>query len=285
MNVLWGLTTALCWGSADFIARFTGHALGSQVALFGMLSVGAVIMTALVWISDVPLVWTLDGWWLIVLTGVGVMVATLLLYCGLVRGPVTVVAPIVGSYPAFNVALALLLGARPSVVQWFAMIAVMTGVIIVAASASGSNTRQVYARDQLRRTIAIALAAAFGFALTVAAAQYAKPIYGELQTVWMARWVSLLAAVSVLAWQRTVPYLPMRWWPLLILQGLLDAGAYLALLAGSHGENNEITAVIASAFSAVTVLLAWLILREAMTWRRWSGVALIICGVAVLSIH
>jgi drug/metabolite transporter (DMT)-like permease len=83
----------------------------------------------------------------------------------------------------------------------------------------------------------------------------------------------------------TVPYLPMRWWPLLILQGLLDAGAYLALLAGSHGENNEITAVIASAFSAVTVLLAWLILREAMTWRRWSGVALIICGVAVLSIH
>src|SRR5688500_1595646 len=112
MNALWGLTTALCWGSADFIARFTGRALGHQVALFGMLSVGAVIMTLMVWIAGVPLVWTADGWWLIVLTGVGVMMATLLLYWGLVRGPVTVVAPIVGSYPAFNVALALSLGAR-----------------------------------------------------------------------------------------------------------------------------------------------------------------------------
>ncbi|HKH20359.1 MAG TPA: EamA family transporter, partial [Gammaproteobacteria bacterium] len=95
MNALWGLTTALCWGSADFIARFTGRALGYQVALFGMLSVGALIMTAIVWLADLPLVWTSRGWWLIVLTGLGVMVATLLLYWGLVRGPVTVVAPIV----------------------------------------------------------------------------------------------------------------------------------------------------------------------------------------------
>jgi drug/metabolite transporter (DMT)-like permease len=212
------------------------------------------------------------------------MVATLLLYWGLVRGPVTVVAPIVGSYPAFNIALALLLGARPSLVQWLAMIAVMTGVIVVAAS-GGSEKRQEYAGGQLRRTIVIALSASFGFALTVAAAQYAKPIYGELQTIWMARWVSLLLAVIVLAWRRTIPYLPMRWWPLLLAQGLLDAGAYLALLAGSHGENNEITAVIASTFSAVTVLLAWLILRENMTWRRWSGIAMIISGVAVLSVY
>jgi drug/metabolite transporter (DMT)-like permease len=285
MNALWGLTTALCWGSADFIARFTGRALGHQVAVFGMLSVGAVVMTLMVWIAGVPLVWTADGWWLIVLTGVGVMVATLLLYWGLVRGPVTVVAPIVGSYPAFNVALALSLGARPTLVQWLAMIAVMAGVVVVAVSAGDSEKSQEHAGDQLRRTIAIALAASFGFAVTVAAAQYAKPIYGELQTVWMARWVSWLASAIVLAWGRFSPRIPICWWPALILQGLLDAGAYLALLAGSHGEGNEITAVVASTFSAVTVLLAWIILRETMTWRRWTGIAFIISGVAVLSVH
>jgi drug/metabolite transporter (DMT)-like permease len=285
MNALWGLTTALCWGSADFIARFTGRALGHQLALFGMLSVGAVVMTLMVWIAGVPLVWTADGWWLIVLTGVGVMMATLLLYWGLVRGPVTVVAPIVGSYPAFNVALALSLGARPTLVQWLAMIAVMAGVVVVAVSAGDSEKSQEHARDQLRCTIAIALAASFGFAVTVAAAQYAKPIYGELQTVWMARWVSWLASAIVLAWSRFSPRIPIRWWPALILQGLLDAGAYLALLAGSHGEGNEITAVVASTFSAVTVLLAWIILRETMTWRRCTGIAFIISGVAVLSVH
>ncbi len=285
MNALWGLTTAFCWGSADFIARFTGRALSHQVALFGMLTVGAVVMTALVWTTGVPLVWTLAGWWLIVLTGLGVMVATLLLYWGLVRGPVTVVAPIVGGYPAFNVVLALLLGARPMLVQWLAMIAVMGGVVIVAVSAGGPESGREYGRHELRRTIVIALSASVGFALTVAAAQYAKPIYGELQTVWMARWVSLLGSVLVLMWGRTAPRIPLRWWPLLILQGLLDAGAYLALLAGSHGTGNEITAVVASTFSAVTVLLAWIFLREPMTWRHWSGIVLIICGVAALSAH
>jgi uncharacterized membrane protein len=285
MNALWGLTTALCWGSADFIARFTGRALGHQVALFGMLSVGAVVMTMIMWLAEIPLVWAAAGWWLIVLTGIGVMVATLLLYWGLARGPVTVVAPIVGSYPAFNVALALLLGVRPTLVQWLAMIAVMAGVIVVAVSASAFEGRQAYASEYLRRTIVISLAASIGFALTVAGAQYAKPIYGELQTVWMARWVSLLGSVIVLAWGRTPAYLPLRWWPLLILQGLLDAGAYMALLAGSYGEGNEITAVVASTFSAVTVLLAWIILHERMTWRHWGGIALIICGVAVLSVQ
>lgn len=284
MNALWGVVTALSWGSADFIARFTGRALGSQVALFGMLSVGAVAMTAIVWLADAPLVWTLAGGWSIVLTGIGVMAATSLLYLGLVRGPVAVVAPIVGSYPAFNVSLALLLGARPTSAQWLAMFAVMAGVIVVARGAGGRDSL-TSDRRYLRRTIVIALAASLAFALTVAAAQYAKPIYGDLQTVWMARWVSLAAYAVVLAWNRTTPRIPSRWWPVLIVQGLLDAGAYLALLAGSHGAGNEITALVASTFSAVTVLLAWIILRETITSRQWGGIASIIGGVAVLSIQ
>ena len=109
---LWGLLTAVGWGGADFIARFTGRALGYQIALFGMLSVGAVVLTLVVWLADMPLIWDPSGWWLVIATGVGVMVATLLLYAGLARGPVTIVAPIVGSYPTFNVVLALALGVR-----------------------------------------------------------------------------------------------------------------------------------------------------------------------------
>ncbi len=279
---LWGLLTAFGWGSADFIARFTGRALGYQIALFGMLSVGAVVLTLVVWLADIPLVWDPAGWWLVLVTGVGVMVATLLLYAGLARGPVTIVAPIVGSYPAFNVMLALALGVRPSLIQWGAMLVVMAGVLVVAVSAESFEGQEDYSRLYLRRSIFIALASSFAFAVTIAAAQHATPIYGELQTVWMARWISLLAIVIVLACIRKTPCLPMSWWPLLILQGLLDGGAYVALLAGSHGEYAVITAV-ASSFSAVTVVLARIILREPMTWKQWGGIVLIIGGVAVLS--
>ena len=281
---LWGLATALSWGSADFIARFTGRALGHQTALLGMLGVSAVILSLILWYSPVPFVRDPSGWWLILLTGLGIMTATLLLYWGLVRGPVTVVAPIAGSYPALNVALAVALGARPSALDWAAMAAVMAGVIVVARAARSFEGPTGYTRAQLRFTIGLALGAALTFSVTIAVAQQASYLYGELQTVALSRWVSLLACVLLFLVRRQAPpRVPLRWWPWIGLQGLLDGGAYVALLAGSQGPGAEIAVVVGSGFGAVTVLLARLVLREAMTWAQWAGIAAILSGVAILS--
>ncbi|MDH3472215.1 MAG: DMT family transporter, partial [Rhodospirillales bacterium] len=237
----------------------------------------------LVWASGTPLVWQPAGLWLLAATGIGIMVATLLLYWGLARGPVTVVAPIVGSYPALNVVLALVLGVRPTTLQWAAMAAVLTGVVLVAVAARAFEDGTTYTRRDLRKTVLIALSSSVSFAFAVAAAQGATAVYGELQTVWAARWVSLAAVALLLALRRRRPAIPGRWWPILVLQGLLDGGAYLALVAGSEGPGSAITVVVASGFGAVTVLLARVFLREAMTWGQWAGVALVVVGVAVLS--
>jgi drug/metabolite transporter (DMT)-like permease len=279
----WGLVTALGWGNADFIARFTGRALGHRIALFGMLGVSAVILSLIFWHSDLPLIRDPSGWWLILLTGVGITTATLLLYWGLVRGPVTVVAPIAGSYPALNVALAVAQGLRPSTLDWAAMAAVMAGVIVVARAARSFEGSSGITRQQLRFTIGLALGAALCFSVTIAVAQQASTLYGELQTVVLARWVSLLACALLLLVRRQSPRIPLRWWPWIGLQGLLDGGAYVALLTGSQGPGAEIAVVISSGFGAVTVLLARLVLREAMTWTQWAGIAAIVGGVAVLS--
>ncbi len=280
---LWGLATALGWGSADFIARFTGRALGHQTALLGMLGISAVIFGLIFWHSPVPFVRDPSGWWLILLTGLGIMTATLLLYWGLVRGPVTVVAPIAGSYPALNVALAVALGARPGALDWAAMAAVMAGVIVVARAARSFEDPAGTTRADLRFTIGLALGAALTFSVTIALAQQASHLYGELQTVALSRWVSFLACVLLFLARRQAPRVPLRWWPWIGLQGLLDGGAYVALLAGSQGPGAEIAVVVGSGFGAVTVLLARLVLREAMTWAQWTGIAAIVAGVAVLS--
>ncbi len=280
---LWGLATALSWGSADFIARFTGRALGPQTALLAMLGVSAVILNLIFWPSEVPFVRDPSGWWLILLTGLGIMTATLLLYWGLARGPVTVVAPIAGSYPALNLGLAVALGTRPSALDWAAMAVVMAGVIVVARAARSFEDPAGATRAQLRFTIGLALGAALAFAVTIAIAQQASHLYGELQTVALSRWVSLLACALLLLVRRQKPRVPLRWWPWIGLQGLLDGGAYVALLTGSQGPGAEIAVVVGSGFGAVTVLLARLVLREAMTWAQWAGIAAIVTGVAILS--
>ncbi|MDX1431785.1 MAG: DMT family transporter [Gammaproteobacteria bacterium] len=281
--VLGGGLTALGWGTADFVARFTGTALGHVTALFAMLGTSAAVMSAIVWWLGIELPAPGPAWWPILLMGLGLMLATMLLYQGLVRGPVTVVAPIVGSFPAFNLALALVLGARPALLEWLAMLAVMAGVITVARAARHFEREARYAREHLRATIWISIASAALFALTVAAGQEAALRFGELEAVCAARWVSFACCALMLAARREMPRVGLRWWPVVVCQGLLDGGAYLALVSASEGPASALTAVVASTFSAVTVVLARVVMREGMSWAQWGGVALILGGVAGLS--
>ncbi len=65
--------------------------------------------------------------------------------------------------------------------------------------------------------------------------------------------------------------------------GVLDAGGYLLLFAGSTGGDPAIAAVTGSAFGAVTVLLARVVLKEKMSVMQWFGIALVTTGVAVLA--
>jgi drug/metabolite transporter (DMT)-like permease len=283
---LWGGLCALSLGGADFIARFSSRAVGAASALLGMLLVGGAILSVHVLASGAPLVWAGEGLWLLALHGVALTVTTLLLYIALARGPVSIVAPIVASYPAFVLALAVALGARPSLVQWAAIAGTMLGVLVVAASAGHFDTeRSATSRRYLTGTIAIAFSAALACSVLFAAGQAAVPTYGELQTLWVGRLVGLATILLLFAAQRRRPALPLRVWPMVAAQGVLDAAGYLFLFAGSTGEGAEIAAVTSSTFGAVTTLLARFILREAVSLRQWLGIALVFVSVAVLSAY
>jgi len=119
--------------------------------------------------------------------------------------------------------------------------------------------------------------------VTVAAGQEAGTLYGNVQAVFLARWVSLGCCALLLAARREAPRIPLRWWPALVGQGALDGTALVAVVAGSEGAGSAVTAVLASTFSAVTVILARLLTREVMSGAQWLGIAIILLGVATLS--
>lgn len=280
---LWGLASALGWGGADFIARFTGRKLGPDVALLGMLLVGLTALTVAVLAMGLPPAGTALGWALVLASGAATVIAMLLLYDGLARGPVTIVAPIVGAYPIVNIAFSLARGARPEALQWAAMGAVLAGVAIVARSAGRFEATEGFSTAAIRRSIGVALGGALGFGVALGAAQETIPVFGELQTVWLGRIVSFALLAALFAARRRVPRIPAAWWPLLALQGLMDAGAYVAVLFGGHGPGSEIAVVVSSSFSVVTVVLARIFLKEPMSVMQWLGIAAIVGGVATLA--
>ena len=281
-----GALCAVGLGSADFMGRFSSRAIGPRNALLGMLASSALLVSLWVWVSDAPLVWRLADLWLVALNGAATTVMTVLLYWGLARGPVSVVAPIVAAHPVL-VLLVYVVFARiePMAVQWVAMAATIVGVILVAGGAEGAKIAGPASRREMRTTLFIALASSLAYAVLVIAGQAAAVIYGEVQTLWLGRLASLAMLFLLYGARRDAPSLPLRWWPFLTLQGMLDAGAYLAFLAGSRGADPEVAVVAASAFGVVTVLLAWVVLKERIGALQWLALLLVFGGVGVLAAH
>lgn len=280
---LWGVVTATGWGTADFIARYTSRAMGTAVALAGMLLISGLGLTLLAWDELAALAWHPQGGPLAIAGGVGITFATLLLYWGLARGPVTVVAPISACYPAYAMLIAVARGAQPGAAQWLAGAVVLSGAVVVARFAAENVGENSYGHEHVRKSALIGLAAGAGFAVAVLVAQEAATYYGELPNLWIARWTGLACLLLVLAVRRQRPHMPARWLPFLALQGLLDSAAYVALFAPAGQPGAEIAVVVSSGFSAVTVLLARFVLREAITAAQWAGIVAIVIGVAALS--
>jgi hypothetical protein len=41
----WGMISALGYGTGDFVARFTGRALGANTAVFGVFASGSLLLS------------------------------------------------------------------------------------------------------------------------------------------------------------------------------------------------------------------------------------------------
>lgn len=281
ISALFGVASALGLGVADFMARFSARALGAPLTYAYVLLVGALATT--IWFIgwDQPIVWSPLGCVMAVLHGVSVAMMCILLYMGIARGPIAVVAPIVAAHPAFVLVVNVAMGVRPSALQWAAMASIILGGVLIARSAVSEGGEPHVKAD--RTTLLIAFGACMAYVALVLTAQVAAPLIGEMQTVWFGRWSGLAFVAAILIAQRQTLKIPMKWAPFVGLQGGLDTLGYFAFLAGAATAAPHITMVVASAFSVVTVILARLILHEPVSRLQWGSIGLIAIGTSVLS--
>jgi drug/metabolite transporter (DMT)-like permease len=203
----------------------------------------------------------------------------------------TVVSPITASYAALTALLSLLSGEAIGQQRGIGIVAVLLGVALAAAplrlpttAAAGAATEKRPAR--LTRGVGLALLAAIGYGIIFWIFGFQViPALGGIVPVWLIRLMTLCLLIALAAPARQsmrVPRGQVLW--LIGAVGLLDATAYVANTIGLTTREVAVVTVLASLYSTVTVLLAWMFLREQLRWNQWLGVAVIFGGIALVSL-
>jgi drug/metabolite transporter (DMT)-like permease len=275
-----GLIAALCWGFHDICVRFLSQKTPITACIFVVLLTGLIFHAGLTVTTGNLMTVPLHAVWLSVCSGVCFVIATFGLYYAFQRGPVRLVAPLIASFPILSVSWAAFQGATIAPLQWLAVVAIIFGVGIVAAL-SDDNADHVPPQG---RTIFYALCSAAGFAGTFAFGQAAADISHELPATLVTRIIAMiLVAIIILVTRQS--FLPNRAaLPWLIAMGIADGIALACVLAAGALPDPQYAVVTSSMFGLLTILLAWMFLRERMTPAQWAGCVVAFCGVGYLAL-
>lgn len=301
MEIILGLTAAICWGTSDFCARFASRQIGAYRTLLWMQIFGGSVLTFYLWHTDAWTRLAVFGWrpWVFAIIGSLVnTAASLALFHAFEIGTMTVAAPVSSAYPAISVTLALISGERLSALHGSGVAVIFVGVILAALSlappsevANGPESGQEPASNPaptpLVRGAGWAIAAAIGFGLMFWwFGFYVVHEIGGPASVWVARLTSFFSLLfAALPLRRTIapPRAGKVWW-LLAAVGLIDTAAFIANNAGMQLGHVSIVTVLSSLYGAVTVLLGAIFVREPLGKTQWSGIFLIFAGIVLVNL-
>jgi drug/metabolite transporter (DMT)-like permease len=323
LGVILGLTGAVCWGMADFAARFASRRVGAYRTLFFMQFFGFIALSAYLkfagGFSHVAPGW--QPWVLTAAAGLLNVTASLSLYYSFEIGVMSIVGPVSSSYPALTVGLSIASGERINALRGIGIAVTLAGVILAAMSfapkptnsadaadssdainppdainpagaanradsASPANAANALTTSRMSRGVGWAILAAVGFGFMFwFLGFHVIPLVGDAVSVWVMRLTALVSlAIFALPTRQSLSLPHGSVWWMLAAVGFMDTAAFVANNAGLHIGPVSIVSVLASLYGAVTVLLSWIFLRERLERSQWLGIVLIFAGIVCVSI-
>ena len=274
-----GLIAAFCWGLHDITIRYLSRSAPMMGCLLAVLLIGAVFQGAALLLLGATGVPT-EAALLAIAAGVAFLLANVGLYFSFARGPVRLVTPIIACFSVISVGIAVFEGASLTMGHAIAIGILMLGIAIVGfATPDDSQTF-----PPIGPTIAFATLAAFGFAGTFKLGQLAAEAAGDLEVTLISR-LTAFAILATILFIRSKPVSPGRHALLpLLAMGLLDSVAIFSVISAAPLPNPEYAAVATSTFGLLTIVLAWGLLKEAMSSRQWVGCLMAFSAVGYLAL-
>ena len=275
-----GLVAALCWGFHDICVRFVSQKTPIAASIFTVFATGLVFQSGVTILSEQEFVHSARAALYSTVSGAFFVIAAFGLYYAFKRGPVKVVAPLIASYPVFSVALAVFSGTQVSVAQWAAVLIIILGVSLVAGLSNDESSDT----PPLGPTILFSLIAAVGFAVTFATGQASAKLIHEIPATLITRGVALVLTAAIIIATRDKFWPGWKALPWLIAMGIADGiGLYFMNSAGGLA-NEHYASVSSSMFGLLTIVFAWIFLKEKLTVAQWGGCLVAFAGVGYLAL-
>lgn len=272
--LLLALGASLSWGVADFFGPLVSRTLGTLRVLF-WAQVGGVLGIALVVAArgEGP-----AGWAVLFASAasVGGMLGLFAYYQGMATGAMSVVAPIAGVSAVVPVLFGIATGDDPSGWQ-------LLGIACALAGVGLASIEHQEGRRRMAGGAGLALLAACGFGFYFPWMHAA----GKVDFWWASlvfRSTALLLLASVVTVRRPDLRLSPKWLAVAFACGLGDTLGNVLFAASSGRGLVSLTAVLASLYPVVTVLLAALVLRETVAPFQRAGIVLTLAGVVLISV-
>ena len=198
-------------------------------------------------------------------------------YRGMAIGVVSVVSTIAATGPVIPLVVGLLLGERPTVLQFGGMAMALGGVVLLSFDRRPAGGRR------LVPGVGFALLAALAFGLFLVAIRYASrpdALYAVLGT----RAGSVAALLILGGIFRSRVRFSSADVPALVAVGVLDIGADVFFAFATRLGLLSIVSILSSLYPVATVLLARVVLQERMARLQQAGVVLALAGVGAISV-
>jgi drug/metabolite transporter (DMT)-like permease len=272
--LLLALGASLAWGVADFVGPLLARIEGTLRVLFWAQigGVAAIALAVLIRGQGPAGPEVLFA----ILASLGGMLGLFAYYRGMEVGAMSVVAPIAGVSAIIPVIFGIATGDDPSAPQVAGIACALAGVGLASVE-HHEGTRRVAAG------VGLALLAAVGFGFYFPWMHAA----GKVDFWWASlvfRTTALLLLAAVVAARHTNLRLSRRNLAIAAAVGIGDTLGNVFFAASSSHGLISLTAVLASLYPVVTVLLAASVLHEKVAPMQKAGIVLTLTGVVLISL-
>ncbi|MEA2747348.1 MAG: EamA-like transporter family [Myxococcales bacterium] len=299
LGILLALGTSVSWAIGNVLTQRVGRLVGPPRAMLWSMAAGAVLAAPCSLLFDArqaPLTSSVAIW--IAAAAVAGVFAYVGLFFAFANEGLTLAVPVVSSWPLVaGVVSVALLGDALRGVQLLGAAAVVIGVVLVAVprrdAAATTTTTAVAAGSEPASTSTItgkkwamraALASAVGFGVMVPAMAHVAPATGAFGAtvivfvlgIMLALGIGRLAGVSLRAPPRAA-------FGLVFATGAVETMGFVTVALARRFAPMTVVAPVASLASTLTVLYAWMILKERPSRTAIAGALLAGAGVVVLA--